>query len=109
MTRTQLGLSFGFAVALFAAHNVNAQTVPQGGAQCGDREKVVSHLVATYGETRQGMGIAANNTVMEVFASSSTGTWTITVTLPTGVTCLVASGQGYEALAETLPAKGEDA
>ena len=31
------------------------------------------------------------------------------VTSPGGVTCLIASGQAYEALAETLPAKGNDA
>lgn len=76
------------------------------GAQCGDRAKVVAHLAGKFGETRQGMGIAANNTVMEVFASQKSGTWTITVTLPTGVTCLVASGQGFEAMAEALPAQG---
>ena len=37
-----------------------------------------------------------NNAVVEVFASSDTGTWTITVTNASGVTCLVASGQAFE-------------
>ena len=50
-----------------------------------------------------------NNAVVEVFASDETGTWTITVTTPNGMTCLVASGQSFEALAEALPAKGNDA
>jgi len=47
--------------------------------------------------------------MVETFASSETGTWTITVTLANGTTCLVASGQNYEALAEGLPTKGNDA
>ena len=75
--------------------------------QCASRDKVVELLAAKYGETRHGIGLAANNTVMEVFASDKTGTWTITVTMPTGVTCMVASGQGYEAMTEPLPVPGD--
>ncbi len=55
------------------------------------------------------MGLGANNSVIEVFASDESGSWTITVTTPNGVTCLVASGQAYETLAEALPAMGSDA
>ena len=39
---------------------------------------------------------------MELWASDSTGTWTITVTTPEGATCLVASGQDYTPVSETL-------
>ena len=55
------------------------------------------------------MGLGANNAVIEVFASDASGTWTITVTSASGLTCLVASGQAYEELAEILPAEGNDA
>jgi hypothetical protein len=55
------------------------------------------------------MGLGANNAVVEVFASEETGTWTITVTMPSGLTCLVASGQSFETLAEALPTKKKDA
>jgi hypothetical protein len=77
-------------------------TAPALAAQCAPRDQVVKLLAETYGETRQGMGAAANNTVMEVYASAETGTWTITVSDPRGMTCLVASGEGYRALAEDL-------
>jgi hypothetical protein len=53
------------------------------------------------------MGIAANNMVMEVFALDVSQSWTITVTTPQGQTCLIASGQGFEAMRAPLPAKGE--
>lgn len=81
----------------------------QQSRNCGPREMVVNRLAEGYGETRQSMGLGANNAVIEVFASQESGSWTITVTSPGGVTCLIASGQAYEALAEALPAKGNDA
>lgn len=93
------------AALILSLQGAAAQSAP-GGGQCAARDRVVSALAAKYGETRHGIGLAANNTVMEVFASEKTGTWTITVTMPTGVTCMVASGQGYEALAETMPVPG---
>lgn len=93
----------GLVVAL-AAGPASAQTT---GGQCAARDKVVSVLATKYGETRQSIGLAANNTVMEVFASTTTGTWTITITMPSGVTCMVASGAGFEAMSEPLPPPGE--
>ena len=76
---------------------------------CAPRETVVDRLASSYGETRQSMGLGANNHVMEIFASTETGTWTITVTSPKGTTCLVASGQAFEPALEALPAAGDDA
>jgi len=76
---------------------------------CAPRDMVIDRLAERYGETRQSVGLGANNAVVEVFASRSSGTWTITVTAPGGLTCLVASGQAYEALAELPPRPGDDA
>ncbi len=79
------------------------------GRNCAPRDIVVERLASKYGESRQSMGLGANNAVIEVFASDASGTWTITVTSASGLTCLVASGQAYEELAEILPAEGNDA
>ncbi|ANT59703.1 hypothetical protein AYJ57_04555 [Salipiger sp. CCB-MM3] len=76
---------------------------------CGPRDQIVARLAATYGETRQSIGIGNNNAVMELFASDETGSWTITVTGTDGVTCLVASGLAFEALHEPLPPADSDA
>ncbi|KAA9005234.1 hypothetical protein [Histidinibacterium aquaticum] len=70
---------------------------------CASRDSVVDRLAKGWGESRQSVGIAANNAVVELYASPETGTWTITVTRPGGPTCLVASGRDYEHLAEPLP------
>ncbi|MEP4198971.1 MAG: hypothetical protein ABJL99_25375 [Aliishimia sp.] len=81
----------------------------QNARNCAPRESVVERLAEKYGESRQSMGLGANNAVVEVFASSASGSWTITVTSPNGLTCLVASGQAFEELAEALPSIEEDA
>jgi hypothetical protein len=78
----------------------------QGQAQCGPRAAVIKSLGEKYSETRRAIGISANNMAMEVWAAEETGTWTITVTTPHGVTCLVASGQGFEARNDPLPIPG---
>ncbi|UWR03405.1 hypothetical protein K3740_01465 [Ruegeria conchae] len=91
-----LKLTIGLGIMVLAAQQVSAQN-------CAPREDVIKRLAKTYGETRRGIGIARQGAVMEVFASDRTGSWTIVVTLPEGVTCLIASGQSFEVLAEALP------
>lgn len=110
MTRTNKFLHLAAltaAAALFLATTTSAKA--QTERNCGQRSAVVKRLAESYGETRQSIGIGSNNAMVEVFASDDTGSWTILVTMPTGLTCLVASGQAFEQVAEALPAKGNDA
>lgn len=106
MKQQLLNMTFGMALLALAAQQTQAQTAPRN---CGPRDAIVARLAEKFSETRRSIGIAANNAVMEVFASEESGSWTITVTLPNGMTCLVASGQAFEVLAEALPPKGNDA
>lgn len=71
---------------------------------CAPRDAVVERLNERYSETRQSIGLGANNAVVETWASLESGSWTITVTMPNGMTCLVASGQAFELVDEELPA-----
>lgn len=96
MKKTLLKMTMGLQIMVLAAQQVQART-------CAPREDVVKRLAEAYGETRRGIGIARQGAVMEVYASDQTGSWTIMVTLPDGMTCLIATGQAYEQLAETLP------
>lgn len=98
MNQRLFQMTMGLGIMVLAAQQVHAQT-----PNCGPRPDVLQRLAETYGETRRGIGMARQGTVMEVFASDDTGTWTITVTLPNGLTCLVAAGEAYETLAEPLP------
>lgn len=103
MKQQFFALSLGFGALILAAQQAFAETAPQ----CAARAAVLAELAGRYGETRQGIGLASNNAVMELFASAETGTWTIIVTLADGTTCLVASGESYETLAESLPPAGK--
>jgi hypothetical protein len=99
---------FGYA-ALVATLAALPASPSLAGARCAARDKVVQTLADRYGETRQSVGLAPNSAMMEVYASAETGTWTITVTMPDGMTCLVASGEHFKALAEAPRKPGEDA
>lgn len=105
MKKQLFALSFGLVAMLAATHASQAQQQNR----CAPRATVIERLASAFSETRQIIGMAANGTVVEVFASTETGTWTITLTRPDGVTCLVADGHGFERLDEDLPASGEPA
>ncbi|MEM9427403.1 MAG: hypothetical protein AAGA06_11965 [Pseudomonadota bacterium] len=89
------------AIALLAPISASAM-----GQNCGNRDMVVERLASKYGESRQSIGMAPKGRVIEVYASHETGTWTITMTMPNGITCLMASGQSYEALDEPIAPAG---
>lgn len=98
-------MTIGLGLMVLAAQDVAAQQT----RNCAPRGTVVERLASSYGETRQSIGLGSQGAVVETFASDDTGSWTITVTMPDGMTCLVASGQSFEGLAEVLPPKGNDA
>ena len=70
---------------------------------CAPHADVVIRLAERYGESRQSIALAANNAVVEVFASLETGTWTLVMTRPGQLTCVMASGVAYDHTAEPLP------
>jgi hypothetical protein len=99
-----LGLA---AAALLTGVKPASAEPPQ--PKCAPRAVVVERLASKYGETQQSIGLGTNNAMVEVFASSNSGSWTITVTSATGITCLVASGLAFETLAEVRRIPGKDA
>lgn len=77
------------------------------GMLCGERDEVVTQLQEKYQEVPRYIGVTNANTVMEIFLSENS--WTMTITLPDGVTCLVGAGTVFEAipLPAKKPAKGQ--
>ena len=106
MTRVSKAIAAALGLIVLT---VSAASAQQSSRNCAPRDTVVERLASKYGESRQSMGLGANNAVVEVFASNESGSWTITVTSPSGLTCLVASGQHFEELAEALPNTDDDA
>lgn len=106
---TQLPIPAAFGAVLVSLAGLAGTADARTFANCAPRETVLDRLASGFGETRQSIGLGANDHVIEVFASRETGTWTITMTNAQGLTCLIASGQAFETLVEELPVKGDDA
>jgi hypothetical protein len=100
MKQQLFGLSLGFAAVIAAADMAQAQQTNR----CAARDVVLDRLANGYGETRRSIGLATNNSIIEMHASNSTGSWSITVTSANGTTCLVAAGSSFEEIEEELPA-----
>ncbi len=88
-------------IAVLGVALIAFQAAPAGAqAACGDRAKMITHLGATFSEHPVAMGLTSTGAVIEVLTSPS-GTWTFLVTDPSGLTCMVASGDGWESLSIT--------
>lgn len=76
---------------------------------CGQRDKIIAKLQLTYGESRAGAGLNGTSSIIEVWASAETGTWTILMSRPDGISCVMASGENWEHLPLTAAITGAPA
>jgi hypothetical protein len=63
---------------------------------CAQRTQLVAQLERTHGEKQQNIGLQQNSGIVETYANTDTGTWTIFITLPSGVSCLIAAGEAFQ-------------
>ena len=89
-------LIFGAAAI---APPVSAQTTP---LSCGDHAQMSERLSSRFKETRLGAGLQNPETVMELWSSEETGSWTVLVIRPNGTACVVATGNHWF---NTIPVK----
>lgn len=92
---TFAALASGLAAALAG---VQAAKADDQGAQCRDRDQVLEHLAGKYKEAPIAVGVTSTGGLVEVLSSGDGGTWTIIVTSPTGLSCLMAAGDGWRPL-----------
>lgn len=70
-------------------------------ARCHSRDVLIATLQDRFSEVHVAGGLTQDGSrFVEVFASDTTGSWTILYTTPDGVSCVLASGTGYT----TIPA-----
>jgi len=80
------------------AMTTTAQPVAAQNLHCAARDRMVERLESKYSEvlTAGGLqGSTANATLIEVWASQKTGTFTVIMTNPQGVSCIVAAGTDW--------------
>lgn len=76
---------------IFFSTNALAQAV------CGERSAILKQLDGKYKESPISIGLSANGSVVEVTRGPPPKhTWTILLTNPGGVTCLMAGGEHWE-------------
>lgn len=67
-------------------------------ASCAKRDKIVAQLSTKYSESLTAGGLQSSSTktmMIEVWASDKTGTFTVIMTSPQGVSCVLASGTDW--------------
>ena len=64
-------------------------------AVCGDRAEIVARLESAYQEKVVAVGMAGTGNVVELFLSTR-GSWTLLLTQPIGISCLIAAGDNWE-------------
>ena len=73
---------------------------------CDQRTSVVGELTQSFREKPVAVGMQGNGTLLELFASKETGSWTVLITLPSGVSCLTLVGDSFEMLPQKVAGPG---
>ena len=75
--------------------------------QCDQRDSVLQVLAQKYKETPVALGVTHNGGLVEVLTTGTGNTWSIIVTTPQGMSCLVAAGEGWKAMQQQIAADPE--
>ena len=94
MTR-RATILLAFVIALHGAPVAAGLTVAQ--TFCGSHASMIARLDMQYGESRRGSGLSGPQSGFEIWASDEPPfTWTILKVYPSGLSCLMASGNGWQ-------------
>ena len=97
MTRKTIAsiLCAAAAFAVLSVQPIPAATATAEDTPCAQRSNVIDTLDSQYKESPRAIGLVSKEAVLEIFVSE-TGTWTVVVTDPAGVSCVLAAGQSWE-------------
>ena len=80
-------LVFGAAALAPPAYAQNAQCMP--------RDTLIETLQSRFGETLTGGGLQSESQLLELWSSQNTGSFTMLLTQPNGISCVVATGKNW--------------
>jgi hypothetical protein len=93
-----LTVAAGLVLGLGHITLVFAQT-----SSCAPRAQVIGQLAAEYQEKTAAVGIADSGTaIYEILTSSDGSTWTLLFSTPNGISCLMATGQYWQSVPQTI-------
>ena len=91
-----LTLAFVLTLLLGAQASASAQSV------CTTHPEIAKQLKSRHSEAPVAIGLADNAGVIEVFSTGDGSTWTMVLTLPDGMSCVMATGEAWEHLTWTV-------
>ena len=86
-------LVIGAGLAVLSSTAMSTTSLAQ--PQCDQRDNVLKLLSKKYKESPVAVGVTNNGGLVEVLSTNKGSTWSIIVTTPNGMSCLVAAGEGW--------------
>ncbi|MBR9863016.1 MAG: hypothetical protein GYB24_06195 [Rhodobacteraceae bacterium] len=68
---------------------------PAAAAPCGPRAELVTYLAEKYQEVRRGAGLSSATRVVELWSSTQTGSFSVLLSYPNGMACVLATGTNW--------------
>lgn len=84
------------AIATLLASRASLAEDPGRGMGCAKPDQIAATLRDDYAEQPVATGVQENGALLQVWASKGGATWTVVVTLPTRLSCIVAAGKSWE-------------
>jgi len=95
--------------AVGAVLGAGMTSTPAMAENCAARDTVVERLKSHYSEAPTAAGlqtVSEEQSMVEVWASEETGTFTVMLTMPDGMSCIVATGTDWHQKAQGAPVLG---
>lgn len=77
-----------------------SQTAAAEPEACQTHREILAHFAKNYRELPAAVGITDGGNLIEVLSTREGATWSIIVTTPNGMSCLVAAGESWRDLRE---------
>jgi len=99
--RGTAALTFATALVSGAVVAAPAARADQALTACGPHTDVIKALGDKFHEKQSATALTSAGTLLEVLTASDGATWTIIVSRPDGLSCVVAAGQNWQDKANT--------
>ncbi len=86
------------AIVLILALVLGVGTSARAQSVCMAHPELANQLDSRFSEAPVAIGLANNNVVVEVFSNGDGSTWTMVLTQPDGMSCVMATGEDWETL-----------
>ncbi len=90
-----LGILLGIGVLFAGVIDARPAAAQEAELPWFERAEIVGQLAARYTEAPTGLGLTSTGAVLELFATADGATWTLVITLPNGMSRVIATGESW--------------